>query len=379
MLAALWVAAVIVVSAQATAQHNNNFEIFRASWDNLLAGRDLYAPSARHHDFFKYAPTFALLFAPLAVLPFWLGVLLWNSLNAGALYWGLGRALTPEQAFVARAIVFVDTVGAMQNVQSNALVAGLMIVAFVELDRRGELRAVLAVAVATMVKVFPLVAATFAVFRPYRLPRFALWLFAVGTFLLLAPLIVLPPGDLLGQYRSWMAISKLDALDRGYSVMKQLHLWLDFTGPNWPVQLAGVAILVAPLIRFANWGNPRFRLLYLASVLMFCVLFNHKAESPSFIIAVAGIAVWFTVSARDRIAWTVLAIVVVGTVLSSSDVMPVAIQRNVFDPYRLKTVPVCFAWLVVQRELWSFPTRGGHRTESIPPPALRSDPEALAT
>jgi hypothetical protein len=377
VLAGLWIAAVIAVSIQASARHNNNFEIFRASWDALVAGRDLYAPSARHQDFFKYTPTFALLFAPVAVLPFWLGLLVWNAVNAGALYWGLGRVLDPEQAFVARALVFFDAVGSMQNVQSNALVAGLMILAFADLDRRKELRAAIAVAVATIIKVFPILAASFAVFRPYRLPRFAVFALAAGIVLLAAPLIVLSPEQLLGQYRSFMAIGKLDALDRGYSVMKQLHLWFGMDGPNWPVQLAGVAILVAPLVRISCWGIARFRLLYLASVLMFCVLFNHKSESPSFVIAVAGVAIWFAVSARDRLAWLVLAVVVVGTVLSSSDLMPVALQRNVFDAYRLKTLPVCLAWVVVQTALWRF--QATRQTASTPPPSRLSDRAMPAT
>jgi hypothetical protein len=377
VLAALWVAAVLVVSIQATAQQNNNFEIFRTSWDNLLAGRDLYASSPRHHDFFKYMPTFALLFAPFAALPRWLGMLLWNGANAGTLYWGLGRVLSPDQAFIARAIVFFDTIGSMQNAQSNALVTGLMILGFADLDRRNELRAALAIGFATIVKIFPIVAATFAIFRPYRLPRFALCVLATGVALLAAPLLLLSPEQLLEQYRSWTALSKLDALDRGYSVMKQLHLWFDMSGPNWPVQLAGAVLLLAPLVRFSNWGILRFRLLYLASVLMFCVLFHHKAESPAFVIAVAGVAIWFAISARDRFAWCVLALVVVGTVLSSSDVMPAAIQRSLFDPYRLKTLPVLLVWIITQRDLWAL--RGEHRTASAQPPSPRSDRAVAAT
>src|SRR5688500_9942780 len=61
-LLGLWIGAVIVVSIQAAAHHNNNFEIFRTSWLNLLTGTDLYGPSPRHADFFKYSPTFAMLF-----------------------------------------------------------------------------------------------------------------------------------------------------------------------------------------------------------------------------------------------------------------------------------------------------------------------------
>ena len=85
-MAVVWIVAVVVASLQAGARHNNNFEIFRTSWDNLVAGRNLYVASVNHQDFFKYSPTFALLFAPFAILPFTAGVLLWNAVNAGALY-----------------------------------------------------------------------------------------------------------------------------------------------------------------------------------------------------------------------------------------------------------------------------------------------------
>lgn len=365
VLAGLWIGAVVIVSVQATAHHNNNFEIFRTAWQNLLAGQDLYAASPNHQDFFKYSPTFALFFAPFAVVPFGLGVFLWNAANAGALYWSLGRVLTVEEAFAARAIVFLDTVGSMQNVQSNALSAALMILTFAQLERRKELGAALAVSLGTLIKIFPLIAAVFAVFRPWRLPRFAFYCIAIGTACVAAPLIVLSPAGLAEQYRSWAAIQQADALTRGYSVMEQLHLWFDADWPNWPVQLAGLAILLAPFKRLSHWGLPRFRLLFLASVLMFCVLFNHKAESPTFVVALAGVAIWFAVSARDRFAWAVLAIVMVGTVLSSSDAMPEPLQEGFFEPYRFKTLPVLLVWVLTQVELW-------RRTAPAPHPASES-------
>src|SRR5207248_4029145 len=109
----------------------------------------------------------------------------------------------------------------------------------------------------------------------------------------------------------------------------------------------------APLVRFQYWGLLRFRLLVLASVLMFCVLFNHGAESPSFVIAVAGVAIWFVLSERDAFAWSVLALVVIGTVLSSSDAMPAALRRDLFQPYRLKTLPILLVWLITQIQLWT--------------------------
>ena len=371
VLAILWVGAVVVTSLQAGAHHNNNFIIFRTSWYNLRSGHDLYAPSSVHRDFFLYSPTFALLFAPFAVLPFTVGLLLWNALNAGVLYWSLGRVLPVRQAFVARAVVFLDAVGAMQNVQSNALVAGLMILAFSELERRRELRAAVAVALGAIIKIFPIVAAVFAVFRPYRLPRFVLWGLVVGVATIVAPLVATSPASLADQFRSWGAIEAAVSDMRGYSVMEQLHLW-GVELPNKAVQIAGVVILLAPLVQLPHWGSARFRLYFLASVLMFCVLFNHKAESPSFVIAVAGVGIWFALSKRDRVSWTVLAIVAIGTILSASDAMPEMLQQRFFQPYRIKTLPVLLVWLLTQLELW-------RRNVSAPFPSIEAPRAGIPT
>ena len=361
-MAGAWTAAVIVASLQAGARHNNNFEIFRTSWHNLVAGRDLYVASVNHYDFFKYSPTFALLFAPFASVPFGVAMFLWNGLNAGALYWSLGRVLEPAPALAARGIVFLEALGSMQNAQSNALSAGLMIIAFTELERRRELTAALAVAYGTLIKIFPLAAAVFAIFRPFRLGRFAVSGMMVAAMAIVAPLLVTSQERLAMQYRSWESLSKVDAMTRGYSVMEHVHLITGTDWPNWPIQLIGLVILLAPLVRYTFWGQERFRLLFLASVLMFCVLFNHKAESPTFVVAIAGVALWFMLVERGRVAWTALALVVVLCILSPTDIMPERLQSGFFQPYKVRTLPVLLVWVLTQIELWS-----GKRSESAPP------------
>src|SRR6476469_4390536 len=130
---ALWVIAVIAATVQQGVTHqNNNFLIFRAASLHLLHVQDLYAAyPTLHFDFYKYSPSFALLFLPFAVLPLALSMLLWNALNAGALYIAMGRVLPRRAVTIARAIVFLDMLGSLQNVQSNALVAGFIILTFV--------------------------------------------------------------------------------------------------------------------------------------------------------------------------------------------------------------------------------------------------------
>jgi hypothetical protein len=91
-------------------------------------------------------------------------------------------------------------------------------------------------------------------------------------------------------------------------------------------------------------------------VLVFCIIFNHQAESPTFVIGLAGVGIWFAALKRPtRWEWVLLAFIVVCTILASSDVMPERLQRDLFDRYQFKTVPLIVFWLELQRRLWRAP------------------------
>jgi hypothetical protein len=351
----LWIAAVVAATIQQGFAHqNNNFLIFRAASQHLLHGQDLYAAyPALHSDFYKYSPTFALLFLPFAVIPFGVAMLVWNALNAGALYGALGMVLNRRGALVARSIVFMDLLGSLQNVQSNALVTALIILTFAGYERRHAFTGSLAGAAGAMIKIFPLAGASFAIFHP-RKPRVAAAMVVSILLLFALPLLVTPLHTLETQYASWRAIEAVDASERGFSVMQMLEVLFHRAWPSWPIQLVGVAALVAPLfVRHTRWTQWGFRRLYLCSVLVFCVIFNHQSESPTFVIAVAGAAIWFAaLSAPDRWVWLLFGFIVVCTILASSDAMPQAVQRSLFDRYHFKAVPMIVLWIVLQYQLW---------------------------
>ncbi len=355
LVALLWLGAVIAATVQQGVAHqNNNYLIFRAASLHLLHGQDLYAAyPALHFDFYKYSPSFALLFLPFALLPFSPSMLLWNALNASALYVALGMVLPRRAATVARAIVFLDMLGSMQNVQTNALVTALIIFTFAAYERRHTVLGGLAAVTGACIKLFPIAAVSFAIFHRDKV-RVALATATSTAALLLLPLVVTPPATLLSQYASWRAIETKDALDRGFTVMEMLQLLVHGNWPNWPIQLLGTLLLVAPvLVRRARWTQWEFRRLYLCSLLVFCVIFNHQSESPTFVIAVAGAGIWFAALARPtRAEWALFGFLVVCTILASSDAMPEAIQEALFNPYRFKTVPLIVLWGVLQYRLW---------------------------
>jgi len=356
LVAFVWFGGVLAATAQHALGHqHNNFLIFRAASRHLLAGTNLYAAyPAEHADFYKYSPTFALLFLPFALPPFAIAMLLWNALNAGALYIALGMVLPRRAATVARAVVFLDMLGSLQNVQSNALVAALIILTFAAYERRHTMLGSTAAVVGTFIKLFPLAGVSFAIFHPRKF-RVAVAVVLGMVIFALLPLLVTSPDTLLAQYRHWREIESVDAHHRGYTVMHLVQLLVGGDWPNWPLQLAGVLLLVAPVLaqpgRWREWSLRRW---YLCSVLVFCVIFNHQAESPTFVIGVAGAAIWFASLTRpSKWEWALMAFVVVCTILASSDVMPKVIQRDLFDAYRFKTVPLIVLWIELQRRMWS--------------------------
>src|SRR5205814_9733259 len=135
------------------------------------------------------------------------------------------------------------------------------------------------------IKLFPLALLPIVVCHSRR-ARFGLLFLGVATALVVLPLLVVPAPELVAQYRSWRAIEASDMLNRGYSLMQYFTMALGTEWPNWPVQLAGTALLVAPLaLGRARWRDAAFRRLVLCSVLVYVVLFNHQSERATVVTA----------------------------------------------------------------------------------------------
>ena len=356
----LYLALALVATVLSLGRHaDNNFLIFRGAFDNLLAGRDLYAAYPdRYADHFKYSPTFALLFAPFALLPVSAGLLLWNVVNVSALWAALARLLPPRDAWIAMLIVLPEMVGNIQNAQSNALVTALVIGATLAWDSGRPAAAAASITGGTFIKLFPAAAVVLALLRPRPLRFAALTAAAFAAFAAL-PLLVATPAQLGAQYASWLQLERADALAGTAApvprlvggVMEQLRFWTGSDWPNWPIQLAGIVLLVAPLVLVrAPKDGAAFRMRALASVLLFMVIFNHQAESSSFVIAMAGVALWYLAGARGAGDRGLLAACLVFVSLTTSSLVPVLVRHDAVR-YGVKAIPCIVVWIVLQKEL----------------------------
>ena len=351
----IYAAAAVVVSIQrGVFGFPNDFAIFRASFWNLVAHRDLYVLRLQQaHDYFKYSPSFALLFGPFAILPFVVGLFLWNLVNALAIFFALRLVLPRQQWAIAQVLVSLPALRSMQSAQSNALVTALIILAFVSFDRDWLGRGGFAVALGAVIKIFPLAAITFALPRPNR-ARAVLTTAGATLILIALPLIVISPRALGAQYQSWMALERIEANLVGDSTL-QLLRDAGFNFPLWTVQLIGVAVVLSVLAyRMRDWNDPKLRLRFLGFVMVFCVVFNHRAERQSAVIAVTGMVTWYLASSRAAWRTAFFAIVYALVSLSGSVIVPDAIKHALTPELRF-SIPLTILWLVMLCELTIIP------------------------
>ncbi len=331
----------------------NNFLIFKYSFFHLLEGKDLYAWHLNEHwDLYKYSPTFAFLFGSLAWLPDSLGLLAWNSLNVLALFFGVHMLkLKVQERNIILLLCAVELFTALQNAQSNALIAGLIILAFALIEKEKFFLASLCIALTVYIKLFGLFA--FAICLLYR-GRWKMVGYSVLAMLLLAalPLTVASVDQLKNCYVSWWALLQKDYIPNHLSLIGVVKAWFGIKLQSNLVLLFGMILFLIPLIRIKFYNQFNFRVMFLAMILLWMIVFNHKVESPTFIIALAGIGVWVVSSGieqRWKFALTIFAMVF--TSLSPTDLFPDFIQDNFFQPWSVKAIPCIIIYVVAFYEL----------------------------
>jgi hypothetical protein len=348
---------------EATYTHYNNYLIFKQSFVHFIEGKDLYIHYPEEHwDLYKYSPTFALLFGSLASLPDGLGLLIWNLINALALFTGI--KMLPHLDLKSRNLILlisaVELFTSLQSAQSNGLIAGLIILAFALMERGKFLWACVLIAFTAYIKLFGLFAFALCLLYPQRW-KMILYSFAVVIILGALPLFVVDVPQLISYYQSWWRLLQSDYVPNDLSLIGVVKAWTSLQLNPTLVLLVGLALFALPLLRFNYFGNYPFRLAMLAMILLWMIVFNHKAESPTFIIAMAGAAIWYFssgLSARARGVLILLALVF--TSLSATDVFPNFIQNNFFDPFSVKAIPCIVIYFTVLYELVFKPDQLSH-------------------
>ncbi|MBC8487076.1 MAG: DUF2029 domain-containing protein [Bacteroidetes bacterium] len=328
----------------------NNYTIFEKSFHHLKDGKDLYVLYPEEHwDLYKYSPSFAAFFAIFAIFPDWIGLNLWNFLNAFILLisvYYLPKVNIYQKGFIL-ILFLIELMTSMQNAQSNALIAGLIILAFGLLEKDKYLFATFCITFSVFIKLFGIVGFALFLFYPkkWRLVlHSALW----SILLLAIPLIFIDFGQYKLLFSSfWNMLSNDHSISYGYSVMGWLNSWFGFEINKFFIVVIGVLVFLIPLSRIKEYKNYTFRFLTLSSLLIWVVIFNHKAESPTFIIAMAGVSLWFVTSEKSKINIILFVSAFILTSLSPTDIFPRFLRNEIVNPYALKSFPIILIWLKI--------------------------------
>ena len=207
----LWIAFAVALCVRTLVFTRNHsvYPVYVAGTNQWWADKPLHAFIPEVCEIYRYSPTFAILFTPLAKLPLGLGGTLWGLLTVGALFAARSamiRDLLPYEwssrqmaGFLGLALTG-SAVGIWAG-QSNSLLVALVIFACAGIVHRRWWTAAALLGLAVFIKLWPLaVVLLLASCWPKQLS----WRFAiVALALALVPFLTRPPSTVVWQYRQW--------------------------------------------------------------------------------------------------------------------------------------------------------------------------------
>lgn len=336
----------------------NNYLIFTHTYWHSIQQTPLYdSYPDQYHDTNHYGPVFAVIIAPFAVLPDAFGTSLWNIANALVLCAGIySLPLSLRNRSLIGLICAHEALVSMFSYQFNVGLAGLIMLSFSYIIKQEDIKSAFIIALGTLIKLYGIVGLAFFFFSKKK------WVFIPAGIISLAFLIALPSvlssqDFVMNSYEDWyLSLSEKNASNASLTSMQDIsvmgfvrRIMQDTTIPNWPFLVGGLFLFALPYARINQYKYKGFQLMLLASVLIFTVIFSSGSESPTYIIAFAGVAIWFIIQPSPKNKWIIglFIFAFLLTSMSASDLFPRFVRENYVRPYSLKGFPCILVWLTI--------------------------------
>jgi hypothetical protein len=349
-------------------KHNsiNNYYIFKGVFFHTLQKTNLYnLYPAEYFDCNHYGPLFSIIIAPFAIIPDYIGVPLWVVFNAFVLYKAL-MVLTVDYKYkwLLLLVALVDLMTAAHSVQSNPMIAGMIILSWYYVKKDKVIWAAFFVLLGTFIKLYGIVGLAFWVFSKNKVKYIASLLF--WTIILFAlPMLISSPEFIYQSYFDWFnSIVEKNEVNQVTTTITNNRQDVSFMGlfrrvfkidfSNLLFLIPGFILQLLPLVQFKLYKSVVFQLRYMASLLIFVVIFSSSSESPTFVIAVAGVAIWFITQSIpvNKWIWFLLGFVILITSLTATDLFPMHMRRF-FVFYSVKALPCIVVWFVCVYQLFN--------------------------
>ncbi|RYY84113.1 MAG: DUF2029 domain-containing protein [Chitinophagaceae bacterium] len=359
---ALWFGLSLILAFQHVLDDTiNNYTIFRNVFWHTVDRQNLYTDYAEQRgDQNHYGPFFSLVIAPFAVLPDWAGVLLWVGANAAFLLFAVRRM--PLRSTAQTALLLLCANELMINsgqLQANALTCACILLGFSYTQRGKEHWALFFILFGAFIKIYAIVGGLFILFSRNR-PRFIMWGFFWAAVFFAAPMLISDPVFIVRSYVDWYQSLQaksvqntnealgLLSLDQNISVMGMISRIFNPHMNTTPIWLAGIVLFFSQLRRWRDFGDIRYRLYLLSSLLIFTVLFSNGSESCTYIIAVMGMCLWYLLQEKTKWLNAFFFTLLVLTTLLYSDLLGgYWLRQTLVKPYSLKAFCPMVLWLTI--------------------------------
>lgn len=340
----------------------NNYLIYKNVFWHVVHKIPLYTEyPAEYFDRNHYGPIFSLVIAPFALLPDYLGLPLWTLVTTLLILWSV-RAL-PLQSIQITVILWLclnEYLITAQSFQVNPLMVFIIIMSYCFIDKKQDFWSAMLIMLGTFIKLYGIVGLAFFFFSKDK-KKFILSLFFWGIVFFVLPMLLSSPQYILDRYVEWyerlVVKNSTNAVLGSYqdfSIMGVFRRFLnDASIPNTPFLAGGLLLFAMPYLRFKAYSNKKFQMLLLSSVLIFTVIFSSGSESPTYIIAFIGVAIWYVVQPKPNTKFVLFLLVfaLIVTSFSHTDLCPKFIIENYVRKYSLKAIPCILIWFVIMYQM----------------------------
>ncbi|MDR6486627.1 hypothetical protein J2799_001112 [Chryseobacterium vietnamense] len=339
----------------------NNYLIFKNVFFNTIHQKNLFIhyPDL-YFDLNHYGVFFSALIAPFAMMQDWLGISLWNIANTFIFIYGIYKLpFSDSKKAIFGLLCLQEYITAALSLQFNVALTGLLLLSAVYIYERKEVKSVTAILIGIFVKIYGIVGLTQFFFIKNK-TKFILSGIGIAILFFVLPMAYSSPQFVIQCYTDWFqSIVEKNNENQVLGNMQDISLMGfvrrvlgDASISNLVFLAGGLPLFALPYIRIKQYKHYAFQLMILASTLLFLVLFSSSSESPTYIIAVVGVLIWFFLQKeRTPLIIGLLVFVIIFTCFSTSDLFPKFVKENYIIKYSLKAVPCIVIWLRVTYEL----------------------------
>ncbi len=361
----IWIIVTLVsVIKQLSKDKYNNYKIFKNVYFHTINKLHLYTEYPNEYfDHNHYGPIFSFVIAPFAVLPDYLGLPFWGLFNAAILI--LAITQLPLKATQINAVLWIclqEFITTILGLQFNPLMTAIILFSFINIEKQKDFWSAMFIVLGIFIKLYGIVGLAFFFFSKNKI-KFILSLFFWSTVFFVLPMLISSPNYIIQTYLEWYnRLVVKNGENAGLNSYQDIclmgmvrRIMQDSSISNLPFLISGIILFGLQYLRINQYKEQSYRLLLLASTLVFTVIFSSGSESPTYIIAIVGVAIWFVIQPKPISKFYIFLFIfaIVLTSFSPSDLIPRFLRDNYIRPYALKALPCVLIWIAILYEMYT--------------------------